>query len=202
MKIIYITGPVGSGKTTLESNIRYQLDVFGKKGDIVKSADVTFIGRMTRESGRIIKFGGLDAYEGNLEEEINNQYKEGTEYIVFSGKRDLKQMAKELPYYFSTYIQKRRASRIHSQRKERRSKKKIYDFEEEMKGINGEVNWAKNELARWKKLQKENRGIYAEMLKGSTKERIQTLLDAIDKPMKYNRIIRKLHSERYRKLAR
>jgi molybdopterin-guanine dinucleotide biosynthesis protein len=68
MRIIHITGPIGSGKTTLEMCLRNELGALNIKSETAGVANVLFIGRVHKKNTKntkkpYLKFGASGYYK-------------------------------------------------------------------------------------------------------------------------------------------
>ncbi|MFC1685452.1 P-loop NTPase fold protein [Nanoarchaeota archaeon] len=206
MKIIYITGTWGSGKTTLEANIRKQLKApISTPYDYVLSEDreVGFIGRTASKDNKPIKYGGLDAFLGEKKDlmyEIEKLENRRVKYTVFSGSANLKKYIPGITnseYEIEVFFNKRNSNRITNQRVRRKDQSKNAKLTRIH--VLFQQDWLSNEIKRWDKLQREYSNVKATVLKGDTKQRTQTILQSMNKPHNPKLwVVRKPYSDFYK----
>jgi hypothetical protein len=194
MRIIHITGPIGSGKTTLDLSLRNELNAINIKGDIARVQDVFFVGRVHQWNAgnykdRIIKFGGLDDYLrkynydiNDLLNEIKKQKRTGANYCVMAGIRDFKKHLEKFDgNEFYEIISLRGAERVLKQREGRRGYK---GTKKELLKIENEINAYNNEIERWKGL--ENSNVHLKVFNKSTlfTDRMEYILRLMKQPVR------------------
>ena len=208
MKIAYITGIPGSGKTTLETNLRVQTgarQTTYEELSLSRDGQIAFIGRTSKKNGKPIKYAGLDAYDGKTEDLLDwmrNLGGQGVKYAVFSGIRDFKKYVPSMAEYgfgYGIFFNVKTPEKILQYRNKRREKSAI-PKEVELERIRKEVERLEGKIALWERLQnKHPESIKVHVLQGSTMNRIESVLNYLDRKHDRSlRIIRKHHSERYR----
>jgi len=198
MRIIHITGPIGSGKTTLDMSLRNELGALDIKGEVARNKDVVFIGRIHKKykndySDKFIKFGGLDDYlrkdnhdVGDLLNEIKKQEENGAKYCVMAGIRDFKKYVERLDgYEFYEVISLRGAKRVLAQRIKRR---KYPAAKGELKRIEKEIDSYDRNIARWEVISTIYPDAYSIVFNKSMlfTERMETMLNLMSKPVRTN----------------
>jgi hypothetical protein len=198
MKILYITGVIGSGKSTLDRLLRQQLDVYHDTSKVPYNKGVCFIGEMYGKNNQKINFGGADKYKGGTEiitEELENQKKLGREYAVVSGilgKKKLINYAVCGNNELYAAFNRKGPITIKKYRERRRNPKRKYDPVKEMIGIKKGIRLLELQISKWEKDEIKYPNIHVIAFKKSerTRERVKTLLSILNKPMKYHRLKR------------
>ena len=205
MKILYLTGIIGSGKTTLEANLRRQTWAVEKNDlevALSENNEIAFIGRTSAKRGdKKIKFAGLDAYKGTQDElldKIRNLGESGVKYAVLSGLRNFKPYAPKFESYgldFEIFFNKRTTGRVVKQRMRRREEQNMETIWTEKAKVERQQTWQANEIERWRNLQEAYKNIKITILKGPTKQRISRLLESVGRSYDHSkRIVRKAYS--------
>ena len=107
MQVVFITGTPGSGKSTLELNIRNNQGVGKQRGDFIVGEDIVFLGNYMKKDGiRYLRYPGLDSMKKkNKKKRIISYIKKaesmGHKHVVMSGIMDISSITNELKEYTS-----------------------------------------------------------------------------------------------------
>lgn len=191
MDFVIITGVPGSGKSTLELNIRNQV---GASGYHKSSSDgIVFLGRFLSKNGnKFIRYPGLDTVEEKMVPLLSSV--ENYRYVVMSGDKSLIKCVDYYPQHtFHVLFHRVSKKRIYKQRIKRAVREKA------------DLSWAFSEkkyqnfetrIKKYKKYAQDRSNLKVTVLKGPTLKRIEDILSVMHKSLNDRRIIRSF-SQRY-----
>ena len=171
MKIILISGLSGSGKSTIEANIRIAYACKGME-QITTSGNVAFLGKYIGKSGKPLRYPGFDNFrQSSIHQVIKKLSTQGIEYVILSAVRNFKNFAKQNPKYnVVNFYNYRSPEKIYKQRNKRRLSKKVNPKE---------LNKIRKQVEKYSNIKKLLPNYDYRILKGKTKDRIYTVLQYI-----------------------
>lgn len=188
MKVIFITGTPGCGKSTLEANIRYQVGARDGTLDFELVNNILFIGRMVGENGKPLRITGFDNFKGSLKRVIERAEFLNIDYIVIAHCKQLVKQVEKLETPFHYFVHLKRACRILRQRKKRRNKSEHFVKD------NVALTRMNREIQKLKNLPKslsKHPNIQVTILTGNTRNRVNMILSEMKRPLMNGNVIRK-----------